>query len=155
MPRQSACSSPQIAAAPDNLPLIVSIKPGALEAMSIAEVQSLRTGITTMLDVGSGLVGQPKFRGADGKYNAAGRMMEHLCEGLGGMIDDLLSVAIASKPLTEQEAETRAWCILQARADYQDELSEIAVDAVQALRDVEAAQFDEKFAARTGKAVPA
>ncbi|MCW7543054.1 hypothetical protein N7I30_04490 [Aurantimonas litoralis] len=136
-------------------PLTLSIKSDALEKLSLGELKALAGALRTILDVGCGVSGQPRFWKTDMNRNGAGDLVECLNEGIGSVIDDVLTAARKAVPMTGREAEEQAWCILQVRSYYEDELSGIAVDAVQALRDVENAEFNEKHLARTGKAVPA
>ncbi len=138
----------------DREPLTITLKPGALESLDMEGVKVLAEAVRTLTDVCAGLSCQPKFWTRDEHRNAAGRLLDCLLNDIGDLGDKLLHTAIAATPHASRDREHRAWCILQTRADYADELSEIAVDAVQALRDVENAKFDEAHLARTGKAVP-
>jgi hypothetical protein len=139
----------------DHNPVTLNIEPGLMETMSPEDLKALTGALRTMLDVGSGIVCQPRFWKDDSTYTAAGNAFECVNEALGKLIDSAHKAAVATTPTSSRDAKHRAWCLLQIRSDYEDDLNEVAVQAVEAVRDVDNWKKKEARLLRTAFGVPA
>ncbi|WQP37590.1 hypothetical protein U8C38_16790 [Sinorhizobium medicae] len=107
-----------------------------LRKMGMKELRDLRNVLYTVAEVISGFSCQPRFSTEDGKsYNAAGNVLEGICDFLSSYEQAIVNVSIAAKPTTSSEVEWRGWTILSFEADCAEDLAPFAVKAAEFVRD--------------------
>ncbi|RVI90794.1 hypothetical protein CN186_22855 [Sinorhizobium medicae] len=119
-----------------------------LRSMSMKQLHDFRNVLHTIGEVTAAFACQPRFSNERSKtYNAAGDLVEDLCQFLGMYEHALVSVAREATPSPSSEVEWRAWTILSHEADCADELIPFAVHAAEAVRDEAEAKCMERYAA--------
>jgi|GEM_PF-1610962 len=107
-----------------------------LREMGMKELRDLRKVLYTVAEVVSGFCCQPRFLTEDGKsYNAAGSVLEDICDFLGSYEQAAVNISVAAKPATSSEVEWRGWTILSFEADCAEDLAPFAVKAAEFVRD--------------------
>ncbi|MDX0487518.1 hypothetical protein GOC76_25360 [Sinorhizobium medicae] len=119
-----------------------------LRSMSMKQLHDFRNVLHTIGEVTAAFAWQPRFSNErSNTYNAAGDLVEDLCQFLGMYEHALVSVAREATPSPSSEVEWRAWTILSYEADCADELIPFAVHAAEAVRDEAEAKCMERYAA--------
>lgn len=104
--------------------------------MGMKELRDLRNVLYTVAEVISGFCCQPRFLTEDGKnYNAAGNVLEGICDFLGSYEQAAVNISAAAKPQTSSEVEWRGWTILSFEANCAEDLAPFAVKAAEFVRD--------------------
>ncbi|MDX0921791.1 hypothetical protein GOE04_11490 [Sinorhizobium medicae] len=112
------------------------IEMAELRKMDMKELRDLRKVLYTVAEVISGFCCQPRFLTEDGKsYNAAGNVLEEICDFLGSYEQAAVNISVAAKPETSSEVEWRGWTILSFEADCSEDLAPFAVKAAEFVRD--------------------
>lgn len=118
-----------------------------LRSMSMKQLHDFRNVLHTIGEVTAAFACQPRFSNErSNTYNAAGDLVEDLCQFLGMYEHALVSVAREATPSPSSEVEWRAWTILSYEADCADELIPFAVHAAEAVRDEADAKCMERYA---------
>ncbi|MCG5483680.1 MAG: hypothetical protein KK482_08155 [Sinorhizobium meliloti] len=118
-----------------------------LRSMSMKQLHDFRNVLHTIGEVTAAFACQPRFSNErSNTYNAAGDLVEDLCQFLGMYEHALVSVAREATPSPSSEVEWRAWTILSYEADCADELIPFAVHASEAVRDEAEAKCMERYA---------
>ncbi|RVI86922.1 hypothetical protein CN093_17380 [Sinorhizobium meliloti] len=157
-PVQAAAEGLPITEAPFRDPLTprgrvsCDIDMAQLRKMGMKELRDLRKVLYTVAEVISGFCCQPRFLTEDGKnYNAAGNVLEDICDFLGSYEQAAVNISVAAKPKTSSEVEWRGWAILGFEADCAEDLAPFAVKAAEFVRDEAEARSRE---ARRPKVAP-
>lgn len=115
-----------------------------LRKMGMKELRDLRNVLYMVAEVTSGFSCQPRFSTEDGKsYNAAGNVLEGICDFLSSYEQAIVNVSMAARPTTSSEVEWRAWTILSFEADCAEDLAPFAVKAAEFVRDEAQARTQE------------
>lgn len=134
-------------------PLTCTIDMVELRGMTMSELRALRDVLHSTQQVLSAFGCQPRFAGeTDFSQNAAGDLLEDICEWLAGYEQAVVNVAQAATPATARDAEIRGWTVLGFHADMMDDLAEFAVIASEAVRDEAKAKWHEDHARLRGAA---
>ena len=76
--------------------------------LSLEEMAALASALTTLSDVLSGQLSQPRFYdSATHRNNAAGDVLEDIAEGIGFAIEDLRNAARSRRPQSDDERDQK------------------------------------------------
>lgn len=141
-PVQAAAEGLPITEAPPRDPLTprgrisCDIDMAELRKMGMKELRDLRNVLYMLAEVLSGFSCQPRFSTEEGNsYNAAGSVLEDICDFLSSYEQAIVNVSMASRPTTSSEVEWRGWTILSFEADCAEDLAPFAVKAAEFVRD--------------------
>lgn len=123
----------------------LTVDTAALEKMTTKELRSLQESLRTIFSVAWGVSCVPTNVRGDGFTNAAGKLLDTIGEYLSDLHDAVVATAMERQPETAEDVEHRAWCILRAKAEWADELDDIAaIAAMEHRRHVDAKRRENK-----------
>lgn len=119
--------------------LVHSLNAEELQKLSMEELRSLLAFFEAMDDMACALLNQGRF--AEGNtYNGAGDIADTVLDHLSWCIAMIEQVAKDATPATPEEAEDRAWLLIQRAAGYSENLADFV--AVAARLSVEASEVE-------------
>lgn len=125
---------------------MLTVDTAALEKMTTQELRSLQESLKTIFSVAWGVACIPTNISSDGRTNAAGKLLDEVGEYLSGLHDAVVETAMQRQAETAEDVEHRAWTILRAKAEWADELDDIAaIAAMEHRRHVEAGRQEGKL----------
>lgn len=106
---------------------------------SLYEMSACYDACRTVHNVLAGLVSQPRYRNEQtGRYNEAGETLISLMDfvdGIAGLVSD---TARSVTPISQDDAERRAWLLLRQEAFFAENLSDFSAFARQLASETEA-----------------
>ena len=102
-----------------------------LQTLSMAELRSLVRLLVAVSDATNTILNAPRFEGEDNSYTPAGKIGETLLDHLDWCVSLAEQAAIDAKPDTREEAENRAWILIQRAAHYSENLVDFVALAAQ------------------------
>ncbi|MGQ4272609.1 hypothetical protein [Terrihabitans sp. B22-R8] len=128
--------------------LDLTIDMEGLASISMAELRVLASAVNTLVDVGSGLINQPRFtNSATDRNNHAGNRLDEILDWLLTLVQAIANVADEAKPQDLREVEDRFWTVLAYEADCGDSIARIcSISGAAALAHEEAKQAERRAA---------
>jgi len=102
-----------------------------LQKLSMADLRSVLHLLVAVSDATNAYLNAPRFDGDGRSYNAAGKLAEKLLDHLDWCVSLAEQVAKDAKPDTREEAEDRAWMLIQRAACYSENLANFVAVAAQ------------------------
>lgn len=111
-----------------------------LQNLSMVELRSLTRLLVAVSDATCTVLNAPRFEGEGNSYNRAGKLAETLLDHLDWCVSLAEQAAKDAKPNTREEADDRAWLLIQRAAHYSENLADFV--AVAAQLSVEASEVE-------------
>ncbi|MBN8978035.1 MAG: hypothetical protein J0I08_16305 [Rhizobiales bacterium] len=126
-------------------PLTCTINLGALRALSMRDLLSLRDALHLTASVAGAIRCQPRFwEEGTHNHNDAGKALDDVTEWLFNYEQAIANVAKSASPSTGDEMECRGHLLVGFEADMQDDLGDLVVIAAQAAADEATARFNDR-----------
>ncbi|WLR94217.1 hypothetical protein [Shinella zoogloeoides] len=102
-----------------------------VQKLSMKELRALMAMFVTVSEVALGLLNQERFAGKTYGYNAAGQIGDGLLDHFNDCIAMVEQVAKDARPRTAEDAEDRAWLLIQRAAEYSEDLPRFVAASAQ------------------------
>lgn len=113
-----------------------------LSSLAADDLMNLGSAVRIVKDVLSGLSCQPRYiRGDCNQYNRAGELVEEIMEFFGLYGEAILRALESHKPVDGEDAEKKAFGILQYWSHAQDDLPSVSALAADLVRQKSHAEF--------------
>ncbi len=114
-----------------------AIPQDSLNGLSMKELGVVCDVLHTTGDIISGFLCQPRFfKDRENEYNGAGRILEDFVLFVHSFEQAAIDTLLSAKPQSSEDIKEKAWALLSFEAQMQDNLSDFAVHAVEAVKDV-------------------